>query len=70
LFSSYGQSRPCALNGPQFLTHSVIDAPFTPRDGRLAPPTGPGLGVVVNEAKIREIAAPAAATDAPAARAR
>jgi L-alanine-DL-glutamate epimerase-like enolase superfamily enzyme len=55
LFSSYGQSRPCALNGPQFLAHSVSDTPFTPRDGRLAPSTGPGLGVVVNEARIRQI---------------
>jgi L-alanine-DL-glutamate epimerase-like enolase superfamily enzyme len=69
LFSSYGQARPCALNGPQFLAHSVVDAPFTPRDGQLAPPTGPGLGVIVNEGKIREIAAPIAATEAPAARA-
>jgi muconate cycloisomerase len=55
LYASYGQSRPCALNGPQFLAHSVIDAPFTPRDGKLAPPTGPGLGVTVNEAKLRAI---------------
>lgn len=62
LFSSYGQSRPCALNGPQFLAHTVIEAPFTPRDGRLAPPTGAGLGVVVNEAKVRAIAAPVAST--------
>ncbi|MGH9199670.1 MAG: enolase C-terminal domain-like protein, partial [Vicinamibacterales bacterium] len=62
LFSSYGQSRPCALNGPQFLAHSVVDAPFTPRNGQLAPPIGPGLGVVVNEAKVRAIAAPVAAT--------
>jgi L-alanine-DL-glutamate epimerase-like enolase superfamily enzyme len=57
LFSSYGQSRPCALNGPQFLAHSVVEAPFTPRNGQLAPPTGPGLGVVVNDAKLRAIVA-------------
>ena len=57
LFSSYGQSRPCALNGPQFLAHSIVESPFAPKDGRLAPPTGPGLGVVVNETKIRAIAA-------------
>jgi muconate cycloisomerase len=56
VFSSYGQKRPCALNGPQFLAHSVVETPFTPRDGQLAPPTGPGLGVVVNEAKLRAIA--------------
>jgi muconate cycloisomerase len=57
LFSAYGQSKPCALNGPQFLAHSIVDSPFTPKDGRLAPPTAPGLGVVVNETKIRAIAA-------------
>jgi L-alanine-DL-glutamate epimerase-like enolase superfamily enzyme len=62
LFSSYGQARPCALNGPQFLAHSVIESPLAPRNGQLAPASGPGLGVVVNEAKLRAIAAPAPAT--------
>jgi muconate cycloisomerase len=56
LFSAYGQSKPCALNGPQFLAHAIVDSPFTPKDGKLAPPTGPGLGIVVNEPKIRAIA--------------
>jgi L-alanine-DL-glutamate epimerase-like enolase superfamily enzyme len=56
LFSSYGQSRPCALNGPQFLAHSIVDTPFTPKDGQLAAPTGPGLGIVVNEPRVRTIA--------------
>ncbi len=56
LFSSFGQTRPCALNGPQFLAHSVIDAPFVPKGGQLAPSTGPGLGVTVNEAKLAAIA--------------
>jgi L-alanine-DL-glutamate epimerase-like enolase superfamily enzyme len=57
LFSSMGQERPCALNGPQFLARSVIDQPFVPKDGTLAPPTRPGLGVTVNTDKIRAIAA-------------
>jgi L-alanine-DL-glutamate epimerase-like enolase superfamily enzyme len=61
LFSSFDQSRPCALNGPQFLAHSVVESPFTPRNGHLAPATGPGLGIVVNEAKVRAIAVSAAA---------
>lgn len=65
LFSSYGQARPCALNGPQFLAHSVIEAPFVPKDGQLAPPTGPGLGITVSDAKVRAIAA--SATPASAA---
>jgi muconate cycloisomerase len=58
LFSSYGQTRPCALNGPQFLAHSVIQTPFAPKNGQLAPPTGPGLGVTVDEAKLKAIATP------------
>jgi L-alanine-DL-glutamate epimerase-like enolase superfamily enzyme len=57
LFSAYGQSKPCALNGPQFLAHSIVDSPFSPKDGKLAPPTEPGLGIVINETKIRAIAA-------------
>jgi L-alanine-DL-glutamate epimerase-like enolase superfamily enzyme len=55
LYSSFGQARPCALNGPQFLAASVIDTPFTPKEGVLAPPAGPGLGVTVNEAKLRAL---------------
>jgi L-alanine-DL-glutamate epimerase-like enolase superfamily enzyme len=57
LFSSMGQDRPCALNGPQFLAHSVVDQTLTPKDGMLAPLAGPGLGVTVNAEKIRLIAA-------------
>jgi len=57
LFSSMGQDRPCALNGPQFLAHSVVDQPLAPKDGKLAPPAGPGLGVTVNAERIRQIAA-------------
>jgi muconate cycloisomerase len=64
LFSSYGQTRPCALNGPQFLAHSVIESPFMPKDGQLAPPTGPGLGVTVSETKLRAIATSTAAASA------
>jgi muconate cycloisomerase len=57
LFSSMGQVRPCALNGPQFLAHSVVDQPLVPKDGQLAPRTGAGLGVTVNADKLRGIAA-------------
>jgi L-alanine-DL-glutamate epimerase-like enolase superfamily enzyme len=56
LYSSFGQARPCALNGPQFLATSVVDTPLVPKDGTLATPTGPGLGVTVNETKLRAIA--------------
>lgn len=57
LFSSMGQDRPCALNGPQFLAQSVVDQPLVPKDGTLSPPLGVGLGVTVNTEKIHAIAA-------------
>ncbi len=57
LYGSFGQSRPCALNGPQFLAHSVVTAPLVPKDGMLTPPPGPGLGVTVDESKLKAIAA-------------
>lgn len=63
LFASYGQQKPCALNGPQFLAHSVLAEPLTPSGGRLAAPSGPGLGIMVDESKRRAIAA----SDAPGA---
>ena len=56
LYASYGQTRPCALNGPQFLDHSILTQPIVPRDGQLAPLAGPGLGVTVDEARLRAIA--------------
>lgn len=55
LNTAYGQQRPCALNGPQFLAHSVIERPFVPVAGRLAAPAAPGLGVTVVESKVRAI---------------
>ena len=55
LFTAFGQQRPCALNGPQFLAHSVVERPFVPVAGRLAALTAPGLGVTVVESKVRAI---------------
>lgn len=59
LFGAYGLKFPAALNGPQFLTRSVLETPLDPVDGCLEIPAGPGLGAEVDEAKIGEIAAPA-----------
>jgi L-alanine-DL-glutamate epimerase-like enolase superfamily enzyme len=55
LYAAHGLSKPAALNGPQFLTADVLTEPFEPRDGWIAAPTGPGLGVEVDEAKVREL---------------
>jgi len=55
LYGACGLVYPAALNGPQFLAHSVVKTPFQPQEGKLTVPAGPGLGVEVDEAQIREI---------------
>lgn len=55
LYDAYGLQYPAALNGPQFLAASVLKQPFEVKDGELAVPAGPGLGVEVDEAKMREL---------------
>ena len=43
---------PAALNGPQFLAASFLKTPLTVKDGALAVPAGPGLGVEIDESKL------------------
>jgi L-alanine-DL-glutamate epimerase-like enolase superfamily enzyme len=57
LFGAYDLQHPAALNGPQFLSGSVLKQPFTVADGHLAVPAGPGLGVEVDEGRLHELAA-------------
>jgi L-alanine-DL-glutamate epimerase-like enolase superfamily enzyme len=57
LFAAYGLDRPAALNGPQFLTTSVLQQPIRVVNGEIALPEGPGLGVTVDENKVRELSA-------------
>ena len=57
LFGAYGLAYPAALNGPQFLGHSVLRVPLVSHDGCMSIPSGPGLGIDVDEAKIQTIAA-------------
>jgi L-alanine-DL-glutamate epimerase-like enolase superfamily enzyme len=53
LAAAYGVSRPCALNGPQFLGDDILATPL-PRDGDVVRvPDRPGLGVEVDETKVR-----------------
>lgn len=56
LYAAFGLRYPAALNGPQFLAHSVIETPYQPLDGALPAPNGPGLGVEVDEDKLAAIA--------------
>lgn len=53
LFGAYGLKYPAALNGLQFLAGSFLKQPFRIEDGSLRVPTGAGLGVEVEEEKIR-----------------
>lgn len=56
LFAAFDVSHPAALNGLQFLSGSFLKKPFALEDGALAVPTGPGLGVEVDEEAVRRSA--------------
>lgn len=55
LYGAFDYSLPAALNGPQFIDASILREPLTPENGKLAVPEGPGLGVEVDEDKVREL---------------
>jgi len=55
LYGAYGQKKPAALNGPQFLTADVLTKPLDIKNGAVTVPTGPGLGVEVDESKVIEL---------------
>jgi L-alanine-DL-glutamate epimerase-like enolase superfamily enzyme len=52
LYGAYELKYPAALNGPQFLAGTVLRRPFEVSRGQLAVPSGPGLGVEVDEAQL------------------
>ncbi len=54
LYAAYELQFPAALNGPQFLNGSWLRQPWAVKDGALERPTGPGLGVEVDEARLRK----------------
>ncbi len=56
LYGAYGLRYPAALNGLQFLAGSFLRKPFALVDGGLRAPAGPGLGVEVDEEKVRRAA--------------
>ncbi|NUM55286.1 MAG: hypothetical protein HUU46_16695 [Candidatus Hydrogenedentes bacterium] len=55
LYGAYGLQKPAALNGPQFIEETILKQPFTVTGGRVAIPKGPGLGVEVDEEKLKEL---------------
>jgi L-alanine-DL-glutamate epimerase-like enolase superfamily enzyme len=52
LFSAYKLDKPAALNGPQFLTSDILREPLHITGDVAHVPTGAGLGVDVDEAKL------------------
>lgn len=52
LFGAYQLKHPAALNGLQFLSGTYLNTPFELKDGYVAVPKGPGLGVTVNEKRV------------------
>lgn len=52
LFGAYGIDKPAALNGPQFLREDVLARPLSIVGDQADVPTGPGLGIDVDETKI------------------
>jgi L-alanine-DL-glutamate epimerase-like enolase superfamily enzyme len=55
LYGAYQLQYPAALNGLQFLASSYLRVPFQLKDGALEVPTSPGLGVEVDEEKLRKV---------------
>ncbi|MFC2156838.1 mandelate racemase/muconate lactonizing enzyme family protein [Acidobacteriota bacterium] len=55
LYGAFGLKRPAALNGPQFLTADILKKPLRIEKGEAYVPQGPGLGIEVDEGKIREL---------------
>jgi L-alanine-DL-glutamate epimerase-like enolase superfamily enzyme len=55
LYGAYGLSKPAALNGPQFLTDSVLAVPLRIEQDQAHIPTGPGLGIEVDEQKVIDL---------------
>lgn len=56
LYGAFEYKLPAALNGPQFMDVSILRTPLEPAaDGTIAVPTGPGLGVEVDEEKLRSM---------------
>jgi L-alanine-DL-glutamate epimerase-like enolase superfamily enzyme len=58
LFAAYGLQHAAALNGPQYLTASVLKQPFRPEGDELAAPSGPGLGIEIDEAVVESLRLP------------
>lgn len=55
LYGAYNLEKPAALNAPQFLTSDVLVKPLSQTGDQIEVPTGPGLGIDVDEEKVAEL---------------
>jgi L-alanine-DL-glutamate epimerase-like enolase superfamily enzyme len=56
LYGAYGLTKPAALNGPQFLDRDVLVRPLQIAGDQAEAPRGVGLGIEVDEEKLRALA--------------
>jgi muconate cycloisomerase len=63
LYSAYGISLPVDLNGPQFIAEDYLGKPFPIERTVAKVPTGPGLGIDIDESKVARFARDLATTD-------
>ncbi|HHK40892.1 MAG TPA: mandelate racemase, partial [Planctomycetaceae bacterium] len=52
LYRAYGLEKPAALNGPQFLDQDLLQRPLAIDGGVAEVPSGPGLGVDIDESAL------------------
>jgi len=55
LYDAYELNTAAALNGPQFIDATVLKNPVVVKDAIAQVPNGPGLGLEVDEEKLREL---------------
>lgn len=58
LFAAYGITLPVDLNGPQFIAEDYLARPLPVERQIARVPTGPGLGVEIDDAKVKKFALP------------
>ena len=56
LFAAYGIDYPCDLNGPQHIAEDYLKTPFPMEKQFALVPQGPGLGIEIDEAKVKAFA--------------
>ena len=56
LFAAYGMTDPVDLNGPQFIAEDYLKHPFPVERQTALVPSGPGLGIEIDEARVARFA--------------